>query len=75
MFPDTLASMPNLSLNVGIVKRPYWVFVAVSVVGLTLQIGVLALAGAGVWGLDWDVGEKKAASSRNYAPVMFIVGR
>jgi len=68
------APNPNLSLNVGIVKRPPWVFVAVAAVGLVLQAGVLALAGVGAWILDWNINQGKSSASRNYAPFMFIVG-
>ena len=45
----SFACNPNLSLNVGIKKQEDWVFYAVAAVGLTLQTGVLALAGVGVW--------------------------
>jgi ankyrin repeat protein len=72
--PSLFAPNPNLSLNVGIVKRPPWVFVIVAAVGLVLQAGVLALAGVGVWILQWNLNEAKTSASRDYAPVMFIVG-
>lgn len=71
---NRLAPKPNLSLNVGIVKRPYWIFVVVAVVGCVLQFGVLALAGVGTWVLNWDVGGEETSASRSYAPIMFIAG-
>jgi ankyrin repeat protein len=70
---NMFAPNPNLSLNVGIVKRPFWVFVAVAAIGLVLQAGVLVLAGIGVWILHWNLNGQSAAK-RDYAPVMFIVG-
>ena len=68
------APHPNLSLNVGIVKRSPWVFYVISAIGFVLQAGVLILAGTGVWILDWNLSGKGSAPSRNYAPVMFIAG-
>ncbi|KAF2855895.1 hypothetical protein T440DRAFT_414789, partial [Plenodomus tracheiphilus IPT5] len=70
---NMFAPNPNLSLNVGIVKRPPRVFVAVAAVGLVLQVGVLVLAGVGVWILHWNL-NGNASASRDYAPIMFIVG-
>ena len=67
------APKPNLSLNVGIVKQPKWVFLGVAAIGVFLQAGVLVLAGIGVWVLEWDVNQGDTSSS-SYAPVMFIVG-
>lgn len=64
---------PNLSLNVGIVKGPRWVFLAVATAGFILQAGVLVLAGAGVWILDWNLSQGTMAS-KLYAPVMYIIG-
>ncbi|KAF7542497.1 hypothetical protein G7Z17_g11525 [Cylindrodendrum hubeiense] len=43
------APNPNLSLNVGIVKRSRAVFFAIAAAGFILQAGVLALAGVDVW--------------------------
>lgn len=65
---------PNLSLNIGIVKRPPWVFVAIAVTGIILQVGVLVLAGVGVWVLDWTPDEQQDASPGNSAVIMFIAG-
>ncbi|KAH7129621.1 hypothetical protein B0J13DRAFT_139833 [Dactylonectria estremocensis] len=70
---NLFAPNPNLSLNVGIVKRSRWVFFAVGAAGFVLQAGVLALAGIGVWILHWDL-NGDASSSTDYAPVMFIAG-
>ncbi|KAL2148633.1 hypothetical protein VTH82DRAFT_2187 [Thermothelomyces myriococcoides] len=67
------APHPNLSLNVGIVKRPKWVFFTVALVGFILQAGVLVLAGTGVWILGWNLNQG-APASRLYAPIMYIVG-
>ncbi|KAL2137659.1 hypothetical protein VTI28DRAFT_8621 [Corynascus sepedonium] len=71
--PDPFAPYPNLSLNVGIVKRSKWVFVAVAVVGFILQAGVLVLAATGVWILGWNLNQVDSASG-HYAPIMYIVG-
>ncbi|KAM5357790.1 hypothetical protein ACJZ2D_015905 [Fusarium nematophilum] len=70
---NLFAPNPNLSLNVGIVKRSRWVFFAVGAAGFVLQAGVLALAGIGVWILHWNL-NGDASSSTDYAPVMFIAG-
>lgn len=71
----SFATHPNISLNVGIVKRPDWVFNAVAAVGFVLQAGVLALAGTGVWILRWDLNEGNGSpATRNYAPSMYIIG-
>ncbi|KAH6982589.1 ankyrin repeat-containing domain protein [Ilyonectria destructans] len=70
---NLFAPNPNLSLNVGIVKRSRWVFFAVGAAGFILQAGVLALAGIGVWILHWNL-NGDASSSTGYAPVMFIAG-
>ncbi|KAK2669046.1 hypothetical protein RAB80_014572 [Fusarium oxysporum f. sp. vasinfectum] len=67
------APYPNLSLNVGIVKPPRWVFFAVAAAGFILQGGILALAGVGVWILQWDLDANDPAST-DYAPIMFIAG-
>ncbi|SPO03464.1 uncharacterized protein DNG_06147 [Cephalotrichum gorgonifer] len=68
------AQNPNLSLNVGIKKQPDWVFYAVAATGFTLQAGLLALAGVGVWILRWSLAGTGSSASRNYAPVMYITG-
>jgi ankyrin repeat protein len=68
------APKPNLSLNVGIVKPPDWVFFVVAAVGFVLQAGILSLAGVGVWFLRWDLNDGKSSASTNYAPTMFIGG-
>ena len=71
---ESLAPNPNLSLNVGIVKRSKWVFLLIAIVGVILQTGVVALAGVGVWILGWNLNEGGNPSSRDYAPIMFITG-
>ncbi|RYO91954.1 hypothetical protein DL762_001892 [Monosporascus cannonballus] len=74
---ETLAPTPNLSLNVGIIQRPRWVYSAVAGIGFILQSFTLALAGVGVWVLDWTLSEDSEASgtaARDYAPSMFIIG-
>ncbi|KAI9774161.1 MAG: hypothetical protein M1840_005254 [Geoglossum simile] len=70
----SFAPNPNLSINVGIVKQPRWVFYTIATIGLILQAGVLALAGAGAWFLRWNLNGKGSSASRNYAPAMFIAG-
>ncbi|KAJ3464998.1 hypothetical protein MRS44_005656 [Fusarium solani] len=72
VLAEELAPSPNLSLNVGIFKRAKWVSIAISVVGIFLQTGVLALAGVGVWFLGWNLKGGRTPASKNYAPVMFI---
>lgn len=67
------APKPNLSLNVGIRKRSKWVFRFISALGFLLQAGVLALAGVGVWVLEWNLSQSGSPST-NYAPIMFITG-
>ncbi|RYP33853.1 hypothetical protein DL767_004583 [Monosporascus sp. MG133] len=71
---ETLAPTPNLSLNVGIIQRPRWVYFAVAGIGFILQSFTLALAGVGVWVLDWALSENSGTAARNYAPSMFIIG-
>ncbi|KAF5009881.1 hypothetical protein FDECE_3932 [Fusarium decemcellulare] len=71
---EEFAPNPNLSLNVGIVKRPKWVFVAIAITGVLLQAGVAALAGVGVWILGWNLNGGRSPASKNYAPFMFIGG-
>ncbi|KAF2681481.1 hypothetical protein K458DRAFT_282784, partial [Lentithecium fluviatile CBS 122367] len=67
------APNPNLSLNVGVRKQPPWVFWAIAAIGLVLQIGVVVLAGVGVWILDWNLNEAEG-SAKDYAPSMYITG-
>jgi hypothetical protein len=71
---EDFAPNPNISLNLGIIKRPNWVYIAIAVTGVTLQAGLLILAGVGVWVLEWNLSTGGAPASRNYAPVMFIFG-
>lgn len=69
-----LAPNPNLSLNIGIRRPSDWIVWAVALLGIVLQCGVLALAGVGVWVLEWNLTEGGGSAARNYAPIMFIVG-
>ncbi|KAL2692498.1 hypothetical protein Neosp_002908 [[Neocosmospora] mangrovei] len=71
---EKIAPNPNLSLNVGILKRPKWVHIAISVTGVILQAGVLLLAGVGVWVLGWNLNGGRTSATKHYAPVMFIAG-
>ncbi|EGX91233.1 ankyrin repeat domain-containing protein 28 [Cordyceps militaris CM01] len=72
---DLLASHPpNISLNVGIIKRPRWVFIVVAITGFTLQAGLVGLAAVGGWKLGWAVNKAGASSSVIYAPIMYIIG-
>ncbi|KAI8724243.1 hypothetical protein NCS52_00282000 [Fusarium sp. LHS14.1] len=71
---EDFAPNPNLSLNVGIVKRPKWVYMVIATTGVSLQVGVLVLAGVGVWVLGWNLNGGRTSASRHYAPVMFIAG-
>ncbi|KAF7563449.1 hypothetical protein G7046_g697 [Stylonectria norvegica] len=71
---EDFAPNANLSLNVGIVKQPTWVFVTIAATGVSLQVGVLILAGVGVWHLGWNLSNSVDNASRDYAPVMFIAG-
>ncbi|KAH8683646.1 hypothetical protein BGZ61DRAFT_288283, partial [Ilyonectria robusta] len=65
---------PNLSLNIGIVKRPPWVFMVIAATGIILQVSVLVMAGVGVWVLNWTPDEQQDASPGNSAAIMFIAG-
>ncbi|RSL60792.1 hypothetical protein CEP54_006607 [Fusarium duplospermum] len=71
---DEIAPNPNLSLNVGIVKRPKWVYIAIAATGILLQASVLILAGVGVWVLGWNLNGGRTSTTKHYAPVMFITG-
>ncbi|KAJ3529286.1 hypothetical protein NM208_g9835 [Fusarium decemcellulare] len=66
---DTFA--PNLSLNVGIKRRPPLVFWAVAAIGLVLQAGVLAFAVVATYVLKWD---KDGNQPETYACPLVIVG-
>jgi hypothetical protein len=54
-------------------KQPSWVFWIIAVTGLVLQVGVVVLAGVGVWILGWNLNEAEG-SAKNYAPSMYITG-
>ncbi|KAF4463391.1 ankyrin repeat-containing domain-containing [Fusarium albosuccineum] len=66
---DTFA--PNLSLNVGIRRRPRPVFWAVAAMGLTLQAGVLVFAVVVAYVLQWD---KDGNRPNPYACPLVIAG-
>jgi len=71
---DKAMANSNLSLNVGIVKRAPWVFHAVATIGVTLQFGVMAMAGLATWKAGWTVDGDLAAFAHNKSPLIFIVG-
>ncbi|KAF4915929.1 hypothetical protein CGCVW01_v010219 [Colletotrichum viniferum] len=71
---DLFAPTPNLSLNVGIVRRPSLFYVVVATIGIILQSGVLVLAAVGHWVLGWNLSDEGDRGSGDYAPVMFITG-
>ncbi|CEJ93255.1 hypothetical protein VHEMI08860 [[Torrubiella] hemipterigena] len=74
-FVTNLSSHPpNISLNVGIIKRSKWFFIAVAVTGFILQAGLIVLAGVGAWKLGWTKTQEGSPSSKNYAPIMYIIG-
>ncbi|KAH3055681.1 hypothetical protein KXW16_006644, partial [Aspergillus fumigatus] len=62
---------PNLSLNVGIKRRPRSIFVAVAVAGVALQTGVLAFAIIVSYHLRWD---KDGSTPDPYACPLTIIG-
>ncbi|KAF2830250.1 hypothetical protein CC86DRAFT_240039, partial [Ophiobolus disseminans] len=70
----TIAPNPNLSLNIGIRRPPGWILWCIACVGILLQLGVLVLAGTGVWILGWSLSEGDDLAARDYAPIMFIIG-
>ncbi|EHK23321.1 ankyrin repeat protein, partial [Trichoderma virens Gv29-8] len=69
------APKPNLSLNVGVRRRPDWIFYVVAIVGFILQAGILVFAGTAVLLLGWNIHESDGeVITQNYAPGIFIVG-
>lgn len=62
---------PNLSLNIGIKRRSFKVFVGVAVLGVFLQVGVLAFAVAVTYVLQW---EKDGQQPESYACPLTIIG-
>jgi ankyrin repeat protein len=71
-LPKGLASSPNISLNVGIVKRSQTYYFAVATLGFILQAGVMAMAGAGSWHLRWP--KDRTFMSERDAATTFILG-
>ncbi|KAH6886409.1 hypothetical protein B0T10DRAFT_371957, partial [Thelonectria olida] len=67
----TDAFAPNLSLNVGIKRKPPAVFWAVAIVGMVLQVGVLVFAGVVTYYLKWEKGGSRPES---YACPLTIAG-
>ncbi|KAH7119275.1 hypothetical protein EDB81DRAFT_667373, partial [Dactylonectria macrodidyma] len=62
---------PNLSLNVGIKRKPEAVFWAVAMVGVALQVGVLVFAVVVTYYLQWEKGGSRPES---YACPLTITG-
>ncbi len=80
---ELLSSNPSISLNVGIVKPPMWVFWLVAVLGLTLQIGLVVMAGTLCWREQWtpdgppdpaSITNLKTAFHANKNPLLYAVG-
>jgi len=65
------AYAPNLSLNIGIKRRGFKVFVAVAALGVFLQVGVLAFALVVTYVLQWD---KDGQQPESYACPLTIIG-
>ncbi|KAJ5869797.1 hypothetical protein N7455_004738 [Penicillium solitum] len=62
---------PNISLNIGIKKQSTAVSLAIAVVGLLLQVGVLIFAGVATYYLKWD---KDGSPPESYACPLVITG-
>jgi hypothetical protein len=62
---------PNLSLNIGIKKQPTYVFYAIAIVGLILQVGVLVFAGIATYYLKWG---NNGSPPESYACPLVIIG-
>lgn len=71
---DKAVANPNLSLNVGIVKLPPWVFHATAAIGVTLRFRVMTMAGIVTWKAGWASDGDPAAFAQNKSPLTFIVG-
>ncbi|KAI0383605.1 hypothetical protein F5Y04DRAFT_287299 [Hypomontagnella monticulosa] len=77
---EPFSHSPNLSINVGIVKRSSACFYAVTVIGLILQGGVVVVAGTVSWKLQWthDGAPDELTDSINVStyrePMAFILG-
>jgi hypothetical protein len=73
--PDT--DLPNLSLNVGIVRPPRYVFWTIATIGVVLQTGVLVLAAVDPAGLLAETpGEEEGGDERTSVQnaLLFIIG-
>ncbi|KAL0764699.1 hypothetical protein CaCOL14_012789 [Colletotrichum acutatum] len=68
--PDT-SFAPNLSLNIGIKKRPALIFWVSGLVGLILQVGVLVFAVVVTYYLGW---EKNGNRPESYACPLLVIG-
>ncbi|KAL6693684.1 hypothetical protein J3F84DRAFT_400942 [Trichoderma pleuroticola] len=73
IMPDTFAEnfSPNLSLNVGIKRKPPAIFWTVAMIGMVLQAGVLVFAVLVTYYLRW---EKDGSHSESYACPLTITG-
>ena len=67
--PDPFA--PNLSLNVGIKRKPKAVFWAVAIAGVILQVGVMVFAVVVTYHLQWEM---EGESADGYACPLAIIG-
>jgi len=78
---ETFVQNPNLSINVGIIKRHIIFFYAVAFIGILLQGGVIAMAGVVCWKLQWTqdgppdrVVDVATVFSMNHEPLIFALG-
>jgi hypothetical protein len=78
---ELFTSNPSLSLNVGVVKPPMWVFWLVTVLGLTLQVGVVVMAGTLCWREQWTqdgpppgITDLQTAFHANKGPLLYAIG-
>ncbi|KAH6975042.1 hypothetical protein BKA56DRAFT_490192, partial [Ilyonectria sp. MPI-CAGE-AT-0026] len=78
---EILAQNPNISINIGIMKLPRWLFRIVALLGLVLQSGVIAMAAVMSWTFQWtkdgapeSLVDVPAAVSKNRSPTSFIIG-
>ncbi|GAB1318488.1 hypothetical protein MFIFM68171_08698 [Madurella fahalii] len=79
--PEMLVQNPNISINIGILKPPRWVFGIVALLGFVLQSGVIVMAAVISWKLQWttegspeSVIDVAAAVSNNGSSVSFVIG-
>ncbi|KXX75069.1 Ankyrin repeat domain-containing protein 50 [Madurella mycetomatis] len=79
--PEMLVQNPNLSINIGIMKPPSWVFGVVALVGFILQSGVIVMAAVISWKLQWttdgppeNIVDMATAVSNNRSSMSFVIG-